>query len=114
MRLISAILGRYPACEYYFISYKQGNAGISSISLKTKKGYMDLLNNCLVDGTQIDFKRFFVRYVEGVLSYELISKSKVKELAKAKMDKFNQEKCDFIKKQNEAAEKERILPIHAQ
>ena len=119
MGLIGVILDKndktaHQACEYYFISYKQGNAGISTVALKTKKGYLDLFNYCNVDESQIEFKKLFIDYVGDVLSNEYISRAKVKELAKTKMDKFNQEKCDFVKKQNETAEKGRILPIHVQ
>ena len=116
MSLISFIVDRYayPACEYSFISYKQGNAGISTVALKTKKGYVDLFNYSLVDGSQIEFERLFTNYVGEVLPDQFISRNKVKELAKTKLDKFNQEKCDFVKKQNETAEKERILPTHVQ
>ena len=107
MNLITKILGKRPAKEFFFISYNTGNAGISSIAIKTKTGYKDLLNYSRILDNQVEFKLPIINYVEGLDSEELITSSKARELAIQKTTQFHKDLANFYRDRSaENAKKE--------
>ena len=115
MSLINKMLGKHLAKDYFFISYTYGGAGICCVALKAQDGrYLDLSNNIYVEKAQVEFQRIFVDYVDEIVPEELISKRKVKELAKTKLAEFSKDSRPFIRKENEGVEKGTILSIHVQ